>query len=97
MCRTESVHYEYIVVNEVGKLLGECFTVLSFFSTAETCVFKNNYLAVLHFCNCLLCVLAYYCIVLSENNLCINELCKSFSSSLERELILRTVLRLAEM
>ena len=93
--RTESVHNEYIVINEVCKLLSKAFAVLCLFSTTETGVLKNYDLAVVHLGNCLLSVLAYYCIVLSENYLCIYKLCQSVCCCLKRELVLGTVLRLA--
>ena len=67
-------------------------------SASESCVLENNDIAVSHFSNSLLSVLANYCIVSSESNLSAGEeFCKSVCSGLEGELFLRTVLRLAKV
>ena len=95
--RTESVHYEYFVVNEFRKFLSEFFAVLGFFVAAETGVFENYDVAFCHFSNCLLSVFANNGIVLSESNLSAYKLCKSCSSGSQRELVFGTVLGLAEV
>ena len=94
--RTECVHYED-AVGKVSQFLAELLAVLGLFCAAETCVLENNDLAVLHLSNSLLCDIACYLVVLCEYYLCIYELCKSVSGSLQGELLLRTVLRLAEV
>ena len=97
MSRAESVHNENLAVNEVCKLLSELLTVLGLLVSSESCILKNNDLAVVHLCNCLLGIVADYCIVCCESYLCIYQLCESCCCGSEGELSLRTVLRLAQM
>ena len=92
----ECVHYED-AVGQVSQLLAELLAVLGLFCAAETCVLKDYDLAVLHLSNSLLCDVACYLVVLGENYLCIYKLSQSVSGSLQGELLLRAVLRLAEV
>ena len=94
----ESVHYEYLTVNQISKLLGEAFAVLGLVSASESGVLEENNVAVSHFGNSLLSVVAYNSVISSKCNLCAGEnFFKSLCYGSKGELSLGTVLGLAEM
>ena len=94
VCAAECIHNEY--VSDGSQILAEVFNVLGLF-LAETSVLQNDDLAVLHCVNSSSYGIIYYNIGRNEGNLCGNQLSQTGSSSLQGELILRTILRLAQM
>ena len=94
MCTAECVHNKCI--SDRSQILAEGFDVLGFF-LAETGVFQNNDLTVLHLVYSSSYSIIYNNIRRNKSNLCGNQFSQTSSSSLQRELFLRTILRLAQM
>ena len=97
VCRTECVHDKHFIIDQISQLLRESLPVLGLLSTAESGVLQQNDLPILHFCNSLLGIFANNVVVLCKDHLGIYQLSQTLCNRCQRELILRTVLRLAQV
>ena len=94
--RTECI--AYIIISQISQLFAELFAVLGLFFATETGILQQNNIAVFHFSNSLLSVVAYNSVISSKCNLCAGEnFFKSLCYGSKGELSLGTVLGLAEM
>ena len=94
MSGTESVVYEYFC--QRSEILGESLSVLGlFFSVAG--ILKENYVAVLHCCDCCLGIGANNFRICRENDRLAEALSKTCSYGSQRQLGLGLTLRLAEV
>ena len=91
----ECIHYKYI--RQRSQFLAEFFAVLGFLCTTESGVFQNDDFAILHCIYSSLYAVIYHFVRRYKCNLCRNQFCQTVSSCLQRELCLRTILRLAQM